>query len=113
MTSRSTPSAPATEASVWYELTLTSGATVLADVSGSSYSAGVAVATGSPGSFTVVTCGPGAVQFYAAGGETYAILAFDDQMGVGNGGTLSILVDEAPPPPRSLRSAFPNSWLPS
>jgi hypothetical protein len=92
--------APATDASVWYELSVTSSTFVSVDVSASNYTAGVAVATGSPGAFSVVTCGPGAVAFEASGGETYAILAFDDQGdGGGNGGTLNIVVDEAPPPP--------------
>lgn len=92
--------APATDASVWYELTLSSSALVGVDVSGSDYSAGVAVVTGSPGGFSIVTCGPGAVGFGAVGGETYTILVFDDQLdGEGVGGILTILVDEAPPPP--------------
>ena len=91
--------APATDASVWYELT-GSDVAVLVDVSASDYTAGVIVVTGSPGTFSLVTCGPGAVDFFAASGETYAILAFDDQEdGEGNGGTLSISVSEVPPPP--------------
>lgn len=92
--------APATDASVWYELTAAADSSILVDVSGSTYSAGVIVATGSPGSFSFVTCGPGAVAFFASSGETYAILAFDDQLdGAGNGGTLNITIDVAPPPP--------------
>ena len=90
--------APAIDASVWYELTLVSTTTVQIDLSGSDYAAGVAVATGSPGSFSVVNCAPGVMAFEAVGGETYAILVFDYD-GIGNGGTLNILVDEAPPPP--------------
>lgn len=92
--------APATDASVWYELTAASDSTLIVDVGASSYSAGLIVATGSPGSFSFVTCGPGAVVFSAVSGETYAILAFDDQLdGSGNGGDLEITVDTAPPPP--------------
>jgi len=91
--------APATEASVWYSLTASSDGAVIVDVSASSYSAGVIVVTGSPGSFSLVTCGPGSVAFGTVSGETYALLAFDDQPGAGNGGTLTISVDEAPPPP--------------
>jgi hypothetical protein len=91
--------APATEASVWYELTLTDTTWVQVDVSGSDYSAGVLVGTGGPGSFSQVACGPGSVPFEAEGGVTYAILAFDDVPGAGNGGTLSIVVDETSPPP--------------
>jgi len=73
---------------------------VIVDVSSSSYTAGVIVATGSPGSFSLVTCGPGAVIFGGTGGTTYSILAFDFQGdGGGNGGTLQISLTEAPPPP--------------
>src|SRR4051794_16461556 len=75
--------APATDASVWYELTATADGFIGVDVSASNYTAGVAVATGSPGSFEVIACGPGATAFEAAAGQTYAILAFDDQ---GDGG---------------------------
>jgi hypothetical protein len=92
--------APATDASVWYEYTAPADGSILVDVSGSSYSAGVAVATGSPGSFSVIACGPGFTAFATVAGETYTILAFDDQQdGAGNGGRLEIVVDVAPPPP--------------
>jgi hypothetical protein len=91
--------APATDASVWYTLDGADNGVVV-DVSSSSYTAGVIVVTGSPGSFGLVDCGPGAVAFFAASGETYSILAFDDQGdGGGNGGTLEINVAEIPPPP--------------
>lgn len=92
--------APATDASVWYELTATADGWIAVDVSASTYSAGVLVATGGPGSFSLVACGPGATAFEAVTGETYAILAIDDQFdGGGNGGTLDIEVAEIPPPP--------------
>ena len=92
--------APATDASVWYEFTATANGGVVLDVSGSSYSAGAIVATGSPGSFNLLTCGPGAVSWSAVAGETYAILVIDDQLdGGGNGGTLNLTMDVAPPAP--------------
>lgn len=92
--------APATDASVWYTLTPPADGGVVVDVSGSDYSAGVIVATGSPGSWALETCGPGAVSFFGAAGTTYTILAFDDQFdGTGNGGTLNMTVADAPPPP--------------
>jgi hypothetical protein len=92
--------APATDASVWYSLTPTVDGGLVVDVSGSNYSAGVIVVTGSPGSFTLEACGPGAVGFFAATGTTYYLLLFDDQLdGSGNGGTLNVLVAEIPPPP--------------
>ena len=90
--------APATEASVWYSLAGADNGVVV-DVSSSDYSAGVIVVTGSPGSFVLETCGPGAVAFFASSGTTYSILAFDDTVGSGNGGSLQINVEEIPPPP--------------
>lgn len=92
--------APATDASVWYALTLASDTNVLVDVSASDYSAGVLVSTGSAGNRSFVTCGPQVVAFSATANETYYMLVIDDQLdGSGNGGTLSISVDVTPPPP--------------
>lgn len=92
--------APAMDASVWYAITPTEGATLLADVSQSSYSAGVLVATGAPGSFETVACGPSAIAWDATAGETYYIVVIDDQGdGSGNGGQMTLSVDVAPPPP--------------
>ncbi len=91
--------APATDASIWYEFTATADLSVIVDVSASDYPAGVIVATGAPGSFVLETCGPGIVSFFALSGQTYTILAFDDTPDAVNGGSLSITVAEAPPPP--------------
>jgi hypothetical protein len=92
--------APATDASVWYEYTATSDAGFLVDTNSSTYSTGIIIATGVPGSFVLLTCGPGAVSVPGTTGETYAILVFDYQGdGGGNGGTLNIAVGEIPPPP--------------
>jgi hypothetical protein len=92
--------APATDASVWYEVTAVADGGLVADVSSSTYSAGVIVATGSPGSWSPVACGPGAVGWATTAGTTYAILVFDDQAdGAGNGGTLNLTIDVIPPPP--------------
>jgi hypothetical protein len=92
--------APATDASVWYSLTPAADTTVIVDVSSSNYPAGVLVGVGSPGSFSIVTCGPSGVSFVAASAETYSILVIDDQSdGSGNGGSLQLSVTAAPPPP--------------
>ena len=102
----------ATDASVWYAFTAPSDETVVIDASASTYTVGVIVATGIPGSFSGVACGAffgggapqpkatgGPLVFDALSGVTYAILAFDfGQDGV-NGRTLNISVDVAPPPP--------------
>lgn len=94
--------APATDASVWYEITPASDVGVVVDVSASSYTAGVLVATGNPtDGFGLVACAPDAAAWFAQAGVTYAVLAFDDQLdGTGNGGTLEITVAEIPPPPQ-------------
>lgn len=92
--------APATDASVWYSFTPAADTGVVVDVSTSNYAAGAIVVTGSPASFQLQTCGPGAVAFFAAAGTTYYILLFDDQLdGSGTGGTLNLTVDVIPPPP--------------
>lgn len=103
--------APATEGSVWYTITAPAeGASYQVDVSASDYSAGVIVVSGTPGAFTLVTCGPIAVAFPAERGETYAILAFSDTPGV-IGGQLEIRVDVAPPPPEIAITVDPIGWL--
>ena len=92
--------APAMDASVWYSYTATADEALLADVSASDYSAGVFVATGTPGSFEVVGCGPGGAAWEAFTGETYHVVVIDDQSdGMGNGGQMELTIDVAPPPP--------------
>ena len=92
--------APATDASVWYSVTPAEDGALVVDVSSSSYSAGVLVVVGTPGSFDLVTCGPGAVAFAVTAGTTYSLMIIDDQLdGGGNGGTMVMNVLEAPPPP--------------
>lgn len=92
--------APAMDASVWYEFTATENATLVADVSKSGYGAGVFIASGSPGSFTVQACAPRAASWSAVAGQTYAIAVIDDQSdGGGNGGAMQLTIDEVPPPP--------------
>lgn len=92
--------APATDASVWYALTVASDTNVVIDVSQSSYAAGILVGVGSPGSLLTITCGPGAVSFFAVVGTTYYVLVIDDQGdGGGNGGLLNIAFSEFVLPP--------------
>jgi len=93
--------APATDASVWYDFTATADGGVVVNMLGSDYTAGAIVATGSPASdWSLVACGPDAVGFPTVAGETYTILVFDDQFdGAGNGGTLNLTIDLAPPTP--------------
>ena len=92
--------APATDASVWYSFTPSVDAGIAVDVSTSTYSAGVIVVTGTPGSFELQSCGPGTIAFFATAGTTYYLLVFDDQLdGSGTGGVLNLTVAEIPPPP--------------
>lgn len=94
------PGVPAFDASVWYQVTATTDAGLAADVSASNYSAGVFVATGGPGNWTLVACASGAVGWTTTPGQTYSVIAFDDQTdGAGNGGVLQIAIDVIPPPP--------------
>jgi hypothetical protein len=106
--------APATDASVWYELTPSADMGIVVDVSSSNYSAGVLIASGSPGNFTIEACGPGASAWSALSGVPYAILVIDDQDdGSGNGGTLEITVAEAPPPPELSLTVNPRGTFDS
>jgi hypothetical protein len=92
--------APATDASVWFKHTATSDTDLVADVSGSDYSAGVLIATGTPGNLSLESCGPGFAPFHETNGTTYYILAFDDQGDEGgNGGQLAFTLDVPPPAP--------------
>jgi hypothetical protein len=90
--------APATNGSVWYKVTATAPA-YLADVSQSDFTAGVIVATGTPGNLSIVTCGPGSVGFETTPGTEYFLLAFSDNPDV-VGGQLSFSLSEATPRPK-------------
>lgn len=94
--------APATDASVWYNITPDEDLGVSVLVGGSDYSAGVIVATEIEGELHVETCGPEQVSFFAEAGTTYQLLVFDDQLdGEGNGGNLVLEVEgeQVGPPP--------------
>jgi len=106
--------APATDASVWYSITPSADMGIVVDVSGSNYTAGVIIVSGSPGSFVLENCGPGASGWSALNGVTYSILAFDDQFdGSGNGGSLVINIVEAPPPPEVSLTVNPRGTFDS
>ena len=93
--------APATDASVWYEFTTARPRPCSPTSSASDYPAGVAVDVGRPGTTSrSCDCGPGGAVWDAVAGTTYTLLVFDDQIdGTGNGGTLDLTIDVAPPPP--------------
>jgi hypothetical protein len=89
--------APATNNSVWYKFTDGPAATVLTvDTSGSTFSSGVIIATGTPGKLTTKSCGPISAQLPVAPGTTYYILVFAD---AGAGGTLHLSIHGPAPAP--------------
>jgi hypothetical protein len=77
-------------ATVWYEYTPSTDQSLVISTDGSSYPAGVAVLTGSPGSLFALTCSLGLGTFSATAGQTYHILVAD--ISGGNGGTLNLSV---------------------
>lgn len=92
--------APATDASVWYSFTAPADGSYVVSAASEDYSAGVAVASGGPGAWDVLSCAPQGGVFEATAGSTYTVMVFDDQLdGAGNGGHVDITVDEAPPSP--------------
>ena len=92
--------APATDASVWYELTAAEDGWLQLDLAGD-FSKGAVILTGEPGSLVPLECYPySPVTFPVSAGATYLIVAFDLQQDEGgNGGTLSLSLDVMPPPP--------------
>jgi hypothetical protein len=89
--------APVTNNSVWYKFTEGPAATVLTvDTTGSTFSSGVIIATGTPGALTTRTCGPISAQLPVAPKTTYYILVFADS---GPGGTLHLSIHGPAPAP--------------
>ena len=79
------PVSPA--ATVWYQYTPSADQGLLISTEGSSYSNGVAVLTGSPGSLSAISCFQGPFgTFSAKAGQTYHIVVAD--IGGSGGGTL-------------------------
>jgi len=98
--------APATAASVWYTYTPTADGAILLDLTGTSYSGGFLVATGGPGGFNLVDCGPVTIAVPVEAGVTYNIMVLDDDDSA-NGGDLTFTVREAPPPPEVTLTVNP------
>lgn len=91
--------APATDASVWYSFTPDADGSFLVGLD-ADYSAGVIVASGGPGAWSLQNCGPEGTIFDGVAGTEYSILVFDDQFDeAGNGGNVDITIDAAPPAP--------------
>jgi hypothetical protein len=101
--------APATNGSVWFTYTDTTGDGLLVDVSTSDFSAGAMIVEGDPtaGGF-VVACGPGSTAARGAPGTTYYVMAFSDTPGV-PGGNLVASFDSLPPAPISTLTVDPRA----
>ena len=82
--------------SVWFSYTPSSSQLIQIDTSGSNYSTGVAVLTGSPSGFSAVSCSLGGSTFSANPGTMYYIDVA--QFGGGTGGTLSLAMNALPDP---------------
>lgn len=91
--------APATDASVWYELVPDADGYLSLDANASDYAVGLIVLLGTPGSFSLVGCGAGGVGIPVSTGVEITVLVFDYDS-VGNGGNLELAIDAAPPPPQ-------------
>ena len=103
--------APAIEHAVWYAYTATASLTLHVDTSASSYTTGIVVYNGAPNTATFVTCAPAMLTTPVAAGTTAYIMVFSDQP-ASAGGTLSISVSEAPPPPEVTLTADGGSFDP-
>lgn len=91
---------PATEASVWYELTLHGDVELTVDASASDYSVGLILALGDQQGLEVVACDQKVLESVpAGGGRTYVLLAVDIEPADGIGGLLALSMDATAPPP--------------
>lgn len=99
--------APATNASVWFTYTDTTGAGIVADMSASNYSGGFIITDGVPASdgSNLLSCGPGIAAARGAAGTTYYIAAISDT--ALNGGTLDVTFSPAPPAPLASLTVDP------
>ena len=104
--------APFTNNSVWYTFTAGPGDTALAvDTTGSTFSSGVIIATGTPGALTTRACSPVSSRVATTSGTTYYIMVFAD---FGSGGTLHLSVHGPGPVPANdkIGNAIPIAPLP-
>jgi Family of unknown function (DUF6299) len=91
--------APVTNGSIWYTLPTGDAGAYVVDVSKSDFTAGVIVATGTPGALELVTCGPDSIGFETTPDQTYYLMAFSDNPDV-VGGQLAFTVRESGPAPK-------------
>ena len=101
--------APATNGSVWFRYTDTTGEGLVVDLGASDISAGAMIVDGDPAAGgSVVACGPVSTAAVGAPGTTYYVMAFSDTPGV-TGGNLSVTFDKAPPSPTAGLTVAPRA----
>ncbi|GAA2487675.1 DUF6299 family protein [Terrabacter carboxydivorans] len=101
--------APATNGSVWFTYTDTTGKGLVVDLTGSSFSAGVAIVAGDPtAGGQLLACAPGVAAARGDAGTTYYVMAFSDTPGV-TGGNLVADFAEAPPAPEATVTVDPRA----
>ena len=91
--------APVLEHGVWFTATAAADAFVVADVTGSDYSAGILVLGGVPGDLVPLQCNHGIVSGPVSAGETVYLLVFGDGLTEATSGQLVLDIYPAPPPP--------------
>ena len=91
------PFQPTLNKTVWYKFTPGTNGRLGVNASASNYQVGVAIATGTPGALTALTCGISVATTPTVSGTTYWVNAFD--LFANAGGTLHITFLVPPPPP--------------
>jgi hypothetical protein len=91
--------APVLEHGVWFTATAVADANVVADVTGSDFSAGILVLGGEPGNLSPLLCAPGLVSGPVVAGQTIYLLVFGDGLTEATSGQLVLDTYLAPSPP--------------
>jgi hypothetical protein len=91
--------APVVANGVWYHATVAESGYYTADVTQSSYSAGIMVVAGPIDSPTLVNCAPGSITGPLTAGQDVFLLVFGDGGSPATSGTMVLNVTQAPPPP--------------
>jgi len=91
--------APAVEHGVWYHATVVESGNYTADVSQSSFSAGIMVVAGPADAPTLLLCGPGSVTGPLSAGQDVFLLVIGDGSSSETSGTMVLNVAPAAPAP--------------